>query len=91
MTASLLVPAALGDWSGGRRELTVEGATVGAVLDSLAATMPALERRVRDEQGEVRRHVQVFVGETNIRDASGLDTPVPEGARMAIVPAVSGG
>lgn len=65
--------------------------TVGAVLDALADVHPAVGRRVRDETGVVRRHVNVFVGADNARDLAGVDTVVPEGVEVAVLPAVSGG
>lgn len=65
--------------------------TVGSVLDGLAALHPAVGRRLRDEAGELRRHVNVFVGEDNARDLDGLTTPVRPGVEVAVLPAVSGG
>jgi sulfur-carrier protein len=65
--------------------------TVGAVLDAVAAAHPAIGRRVRDETGVVRRHVNVFVGDENARHLHDVDTVVPEGAEVALLPAVSGG
>jgi molybdopterin converting factor small subunit len=65
--------------------------TIGAVIESLAAAHPAVGRRVRDEAGALRRHVNVFVGADNARDLDGEDTPVPDGAEIAVLPAVSGG
>lgn len=65
--------------------------TVGAVLDALGESHPAIGRRVRDEAGELRRHVNVFVGADNARDLDGADTVVPDGAEISVLPAVSGG
>lgn len=65
--------------------------TVGAVLDAVSAAHPAVGRRVRDEAGTLRRHVNVFVGPDNARDLSGIDTVVPERAEVTVLPAVSGG
>lgn len=64
---------------------------MAAVLDALAERHPAVGRRVRDETGMVRRHVNVFVGSDNARDLAGVDTVVPEGVEVAVLPAVSGG
>jgi sulfur-carrier protein len=64
---------------------------VGAVLDAVAATHPAIGRRVRDEAGALRRHVNVFVGADNARDLDDAATLVPEGTEVAVLPAVSGG
>jgi sulfur-carrier protein len=65
--------------------------TVGAVLDALAVAHPGIGRRIRDEAGAVRRHVNVFVGPYNTRDLDDVDTVVPDGAEVALIPAVSGG
>ena len=65
--------------------------TVGAVVDAVAAAHPGVGRRVRDEAGRLRRHVNVFVGPDNIRDLQGLDTAVPDGVEVALLAAVSGG
>ncbi len=65
--------------------------TVGAVLDALAAAHPAVGRRVRDEAGALRTHVNVFVGADNARDLEAADTIVPAGAEVAVLAAISGG
>jgi len=64
---------------------------VGGVLERLFDRHPALRDRVLTEQGELRPHVNVFVGSESIRHAGGLHTSVPEGAEITILPAVSGG
>ncbi len=65
--------------------------TVSSVLDSLALTHPALERRVRDESGSTRVHVNLFVDADNIRDLDGVETTVADGSDLSIIPAISGG
>jgi len=65
--------------------------TVGAVVDAIAIAHPAIGRRVRDEAGAMRRHVNVFVGADNARDLDHLDTVVPEHAEVTVLPAISGG
>ena len=65
--------------------------TVATVLDALATQHPALERRIRDEQGQTRPHVNLFVGSDNIRDRDGPATPILAGEELSIIPAVSGG
>ena len=64
---------------------------MGGALDELVASWPQLERRLRDEQGVVRRHIRIYVEDTDIAELSGLATPLPEGARVYIIPAISGG
>ena len=65
--------------------------TIGSVLDALAAEHPALARRVRDELGRTRVHVNLFVGADNVRDLDGLATPIKPGEELSIIPAISGG
>jgi molybdopterin converting factor small subunit len=65
--------------------------TVGDVLDAIAGAHPAVGRRVRDEAGALRPHVNVFVGPDNFRDLDELATVVPAGTEVAVLAAVSGG
>lgn len=91
MTVTLVVPAALRGCAGGSRRVTLEGATLGGVLDDLAQRLPVLEHRLRDERGRIRPHVLVFVDGVMVGEVPGLDTPVREGTEVFIAPAVSGG
>jgi molybdopterin converting factor small subunit len=68
-----------------------EGATVADALSALAQAHPGVARRVRDEHGEIRRHVNVFAGTDNIRDLDGQQTSLANGADLSILPAISGG
>ena len=84
----------LAEHAGGTARLELDlppPVTVAAVLDAVAATHPSVGRRVRDEAGAVRRHVNVFVGADNARDLDGADTVVSEGAEVSVLPAISGG
>ncbi|WP_102158591.1 MoaD/ThiS family protein [Zhihengliuella halotolerans] len=90
------VPQVLAASVDGARELRVEvddGAdpSIGAVLDVLAERHPRFGRKIRNELGEVRRYANVFVGQDNIRDLAGQDTPIPAGTRVMIVQSVAGG
>ena len=93
MSVVILIPGPLRPFAAGRDRVRLESppATVGEALDQLAALYPGVRERVVTEQGEVRPHVNVFVGEENIRDDRGLETRVPEECEIAILPAVSGG
>jgi sulfur-carrier protein len=85
---------ALRTHAGGRTRIELDvapPATLRTVLEALAAAHPSVGRRVRDEAGALRRHVNVFVGPDNAKDLDGLDTPVPEGAEVSVLAAVSGG
>lgn len=97
MTISVRVPASLRSLVGGEAVLEIAvdadtgAVTVGDVLAALASNHVALHRRLCDERGQVRTHVNVFVGQDNVRDLDGLATPVPAGADVTVLPAVSGG
>jgi len=93
MAISVIVPNALTPYSRGVGTLIVTEpcATVGEALIAVASRLPALTDRVLTEQGEIRRHVNVFVGEESVKFLDGLATPVSDGTTITIVPAVSGG
>ncbi len=98
MDVRVRVPTQLRDLVGGAAvvEIRIDGgaettATVATVLDRLAVQSPALERRIRDEQGRMRAHVNLFVGADNVRDRDGPATPIAAGEELSILPAVSGG
>jgi sulfur-carrier protein len=98
MDVCIRVPTQLRELVGGAAtvEVSVEGAaddpaTVATVLDALAVRHPALERRIRDERGRARPHVNLFVGSDNVRDSNGQATPIKPGDELSIIPAVSGG
>lgn len=89
--ATVRIPTPLRSFTGGAAEAEVEGATVGAVLAALVARHPGLAGRVLDERGELRRFVNVFLGQKNVRTLGGLDAPVATGDVLSILPAVAGG
>ena len=90
MASTVRIPSALRASTGGQARVTVEGATVGDALDNLESTYPALQGRLRDEQGGIARFVNLFVGGEDVRLLSGLSTPL-DGHELSIVPAVAGG
>ena len=91
MTVSVRVPTQLRTLTGGAGEVKAEGATVGEVLTSLDAAHPGLGERLFDEGGGLRRFVNVFLADEDVRFLDGLATPVAEGQTLSIVPAVAGG
>ena len=91
MSSRLVVPAPLRALADGASVVEVQGATLRALLDDLAERMPLLERRLRDERGQVRPHILIFVDGADVRGSAGLDTPVRDGAEVFLAPAVSGG
>ena len=91
MGVTVKLPTQLRDATGGRAAVTGAGATVGQVLDGLYAEHGALRDRLSDGDGGLRRFVNVYLGGEDIRFLDGLDTAVPEGAELTILPAVAGG
>ncbi len=94
MQVPVRLPAILREFADGESVLKVDlddGATVGDLLDRIASERPALERRIRDERGSLRQHVNVFVGDDNARDGGGVEMPLPPGVEVQVIPAVSGG
>lgn len=91
MTAVIRIPTQLRTLSGGEAEVKVEGATVGQALVALDAQHPGFKGRLFDDDGKLRRFVNVFVADEDVRFLDGLDTPVTEGQVVSIIPAVAGG
>jgi molybdopterin synthase sulfur carrier subunit len=91
MSARVRLPAALRPLVGGRSELSVAAGSLRSVLDALGREAPELVARLLDESGRLRRHVNVFVNDEDVRFRELLDTPVREGDRVTIVPAIAGG
>ena len=85
------VPAQLRTLTGGAGEISVEGASVGEVLKALDAAHPGFADRLFDDAGELRRFVNVFLADEDVRFLQGLATPVTDGQTVSIVPAVAGG
>ncbi|HEX2033192.1 MAG TPA: ubiquitin-like small modifier protein 1 [Chloroflexota bacterium] len=91
MAVKLRIPTPLRRLAGGAAELSVEGTTVGEVLETLERQHPGFHERLYDERGEIRRFVNIYVAGEDIRFLKGLDTPLQEGEEVSIVPAVAGG
>ncbi len=89
--ATVRIPTQLRTLTAGAAEVDVDGSTVGEVLKSLDAAHPGFAERLLDEQGGLRRFVNVFVADDDVRYLQGLDTAVPDGATVSIIPAVAGG
>lgn len=88
---SVLIPTPLRRFTDGAAKIELEGANVGAVLDALEREHPGIGERLRDESGNIRRFVNVFVNGKNVRDAEGLETSVAPGDEIGIIPAMAGG
>jgi len=91
MSVKVRIPTQLRTLSGGVGEVTVEGSTVGEALKALDAAHEGFAERIFDDSGGLRRFVNVFLADEDVRFLDGLATPVPDGQTLSIVPAVAGG
>ena len=89
--ATVRIPGSLRAQVGGVSTLEVDGATVQEIIEAIASEHPAIRGRLLDEGGSLRRFVNVFVDDEDIRHRDGLHTPVEPGQRVSILPAVAGG
>ncbi len=89
--ATLRIPTPMRAFTGNQAEVSASGATVREVLTDLDARHPGIGGRVLDERGAVRRYVNVFLNDEDIRALSGLDTPVKDSDRITLIPAMAGG
>ena len=93
MPVSFLIPGPLRVFTGGESRVELQGtpATLRDALEDLWTVWPAVRDRIVTEQGEVREHINLFVGTEDVRYTGGLATPIPPGSEITIVPAISGG
>ena len=85
------IPTILRSYTGGEAEVKASGSTVREVVADLDASYSGIAARILDDNGKIRRFVNVYVGEEDVRFADGLETPTPDGAQISIIPAVAGG
>jgi sulfur-carrier protein len=91
MAVTVRIPTQLRELSGGASEVSLEGGTVKELLAALDAAHSGFAARLHDDSGELRRFVNVFVDDEDIRFLDGVDTPVTAGQTVSIIPAVAGG
>jgi sulfur-carrier protein len=91
MSVSVRIPTTLRTLTGGQPEVSLDGSNVRDVLANLDSAHPGFAGRLLDDDGNLRRFVNVFVEDDDIRFLEGLDTPVPDGTEVSIIPAVAGG
>jgi molybdopterin synthase sulfur carrier subunit len=91
MEVHVRIPTPLKKLAGEQDVIKAKGTTVGEVLQWLTETYPGLKERLRDEQGEVRRFINIYVNDEDIRFIQNLETPLQEGDHVSIIPAIAGG
>ena len=91
MSISVKIPTILRTYTGGSADVTVSGGTLSDALTDLDGQYPGIGARVLDDEGRLRRFVNVYVNDDDVRFLEDLRTPTPEGASISIIPAVAGG
>ena len=91
MSVSVRIPTILRAYTGGAADVAAEPGTLREVIAGLDASYPGLSGRILDDSGKLRRFINVYVGDEDVRLAQGLDTKVPEGGQVSVIPAVAGG
>lgn len=91
MSVSVRIPTILRTYTGGATEVAVEGATLAEVIDALEKDYAGIRARILDDEGKLRRFVNLYVNEEDVRFAEGLATATPDGGNVSIIPAVAGG
>lgn len=89
--ATVRIPSPLRKYTDGQAKVTIPGATVTEVVRNLAETYPGVQSRLQDESGEIKRFINIFVNENEIRALQGAESPVAETDEVSIVPAMAGG
>ena len=87
----LRIPTPLRAYTNGKSEVTVNGANISDALADLTARYPALKPHLFNEGGDLRPFVNLFVGENNIKDMQGVDTPIKDGEKIMLIPSIAGG
>ena len=88
---TLRIPTPLRTYTAGNSEVAVSGRKVAEALNDLTTQFPPIKPHLFNEAGELRPFVNLFVGESNIRDLQGLDTPIQEGDKIMLIPSIAGG
>lgn len=88
---TLRIPTPLRPYANGQSEVPVTGLTVRAALNDLITQFPALKPHLYNESADLRSFVNLFLGEDNVNDLQGLETPLAEGQRLMLIPSIAGG
>jgi molybdopterin converting factor small subunit len=87
----LRIPTPLRAYTSGRSEVNVSGANISDALVDLTRQYPALKPHLFNEGGDLRPFVNLFVGENNIKDLQGVNTPIRDGEKIMLIPSIAGG
>lgn len=91
MSIKVCVPTPLRSLTGNQAEVELEAGTIAELVSRLESTYPGMGKKLLDEDGAIRRYINVYVNDEDIRFLQGMDTPLKDGDRISIVPAIAGG
>jgi adenylyltransferase/sulfurtransferase len=91
MSVTIQIPTALRVFTDRKSDITAEGATAGEAIRYFADAYPDIAGHLYDEHGELRSFINVYLGDSNIKNLNGLDTPLKDGDVLMLVPAIAGG
>lgn len=91
MAITVRIPTPLRKFTGDQAEVSIEGSSVGELIDNLEAQHAGIKEKVAEESGAIRRFVNIYVNEEDIRFLDGPETPLKDGDQVTIVPAIAGG
>ena len=91
MAVKVRIPTPLRKLTNGQEEVSAEGKTIGALIDTLEKASPGMKERLCDETGKVRRFINLYLNDEDIRFLQGLDTELKDGDEVSIIPAIAGG
>lgn len=91
MSIKVRIPTPLRGLTGGKSEVALAGSSLGECINTLEVQFPGIGERLRDDTGEIRRFVNIYINGEDVRFLKGLDTPLQPGDEVSIVPAVAGG
>ncbi len=89
--ATLKIPTPLRSYTNGQAEISVRGANVAEAMNDLVGQFPTLKPHLYNGDGNLRPFVNLFVGENNIKDLQGVNTPIKDGDRLVLIPSIAGG
>jgi adenylyltransferase/sulfurtransferase len=88
---TLRIPTPLRAYTSGKSEVQVSGVKISEALNDLTTQFPAIKPHIFNEGGELRPFVNLFVGESNIKDLQGVETPIKDGDKIMLIPSIAGG
>ena len=88
---TLRIPTPLRSYTNGKSEVNVSGANISEALNDLASQFPNIKPHLFNEVGDLRPFVNIFIGENNIKDLQGVDTPIKDGEKLMLIPSIAGG